>query len=246
MAFERERVTISTSAIQPLRLTSDAIKKTPKYGQIQSSIREIGLVEPLIVARDRSEKGKYLLLDGHLRLAVLQDLGVTETGCLIATDDEAYTYNKRVSRIAIVQERNMILGAIKRGVSEERIAKVLNVNVTHVRLKKRLLDGICPEAVELLKDKHVPINTFTELRKLVPMRQFEAARLMVTMNKYSSTYAKSIVGATPQAQLVDSAKPKQVDGLTDEQIVLMEQESANLDREFRLIESHMGPTISIS
>jgi ParB-like chromosome segregation protein Spo0J len=240
MAFERERVTISASAIQPLRLTSDAIKKTPKYGQIQSSIREIGLVEPLIVARDRSEKGKYLLLDGHLRLAVLQDLGVTETACLIATDDEAYTYNKRVSRIAIVQERNMILGAIKRGVSEERIAKVLNVNVTHVRLKKRLLDGICPEAVELLKDKHVPINTFTELRKLAPMRQFEAARLMVTMNKYSSTYAKSIVGATPQAQLVDSAKPKQVDGLTDEQIVLMEQESANLDREFRLMEQSYG------
>jgi hypothetical protein len=72
------------------------------------------------------------------------------------------------------------------------------------------------------------------------MRQFEAARLMVTMNKYSSTYAKSIVGATPQAQLVDSAKPKQVDGLTDEQIVLMEQESANLDREFRLMEQSYG------
>lgn len=240
MAFERERVTIASSSIQPLRLISDAIKKTPKYSQIQSSVREIGLVEPLIVARDRGEKGKYLLLDGHLRLAVLQELGIAETSCLIATDDEAYTYNKRVSRIAIVQERNMILGAIKRGVSEERIAKVLNVNVSHVRLKKRLLDGICPEAVELLKDKHVPIATFTELRKLLPMRQIEAAQLMVTMNKYSSTYAKSIVGATPQAQLVDATKPKQVDGLTDEQMVLMEQESANLDREFRLMEQSYG------
>lgn len=240
MAFERERITISTKYIQPLRLIGDAIKRTPKYGQIQSSIREIGLVEPIIVARDRSERGKYLLLDGHLRLAVLQELGVTETSCLIATDDEAYTYNKRISRIAIVQERNMILGAIKRGVPEERIAKVLNVNVSNVRLKKRLLEGICPEAVELLKDKHVPIATFTELRKLLPMRQIEAAQLMVTMNKYSITYAKSIVAATPQAQLIDAAKPKQIDGLTDDQIALMEQESTNLDREFRLLEQTYG------
>ncbi|MGD4927047.1 ParB N-terminal domain-containing protein, partial [Xanthomonas citri pv. citri] len=135
MAFEKERVNLPVGAIQPLRLINDAVKKTPKYSQIQSSVREIGLVEPLIVARDRSEKGKYLLLDGHLRLAVLHELGITETTCLIATDDEAFTYNKRVSRIATVQERNMILTAIKRGVPEERIAKVLNVNVSHVRLK---------------------------------------------------------------------------------------------------------------
>lgn len=134
----------------------------------------------------------------------------------------------------------MILGAIKRGVPEERIAKVLNVNVSNVRLKKRLLEGICPEAVELLKDKHVPIATFTELRKLLPMRQIEAAQLMVTMNKYSITYAKSIVAATPQAQLIDAAKPKQIDGLTDDQIALMEQEFTNLDREFRLLEQTYG------
>lgn len=134
----------------------------------------------------------------------------------------------------------MILAAIKRGVPEERIAKVLNVNVAHVRLKKRLLDGICSEAVELLKDKHVPISTFAELRKMVPMRQIEAAQLMVAMNKYSITYAKSLFGATPQAQLTDAAKPKHIEGLTDEQIALMEQESSNLDREFRLMEQSYG------
>lgn len=240
MAFEKERVNLPVGAIQPLRLINDAIKKTPKYSQIQSSVREIGLVEPLVVARDRSEKGKYLLLDGHLRLAVLQELGITETTCLVATDDEAFTYNKRVSRIATVQERNMILTAIKRGVPEERIAKVLNVNVSHVRLKTRLLDGICTEAVELLKDKHVPIATFAELRKMQPMRQIEAAQLMVAMNKFSITYGKSLVGATPQSQLVETARPKHVEGLTDEQVALMEQESANLDREFRLMEQSYG------
>jgi RepB plasmid partitioning protein/ParB-like nuclease family protein len=240
MAFERESISIPIGNIQPLRLVNDGVKKTPKYSQIQSSIREIGLVEPPVVARDRGEKNKFLLLDGHLRLEVLRDLGQTEVTCLVATDDEAFTYNKRVSRIAIIQERNMILAAIKRGVSEERIAKVLNVNVSHVQLKRRLLEGICSEAIELLKDKHVPIPAFAELRKMLPMRQIEAAQLMVAMNKYSTTYAKSIFGNTPQAQLVDQTKPKQIEGLTDEQIALMEQESANLDREFRLLEQSYG------
>ncbi len=193
-----------------------------------------GLVEPPVVARADGEKHKYLLLDGHLRLEALREVGMTEVSCLIATDDEAFTYNKRISRIATIQERNMILTAIKRGVPEERIAKVLNVDVSNIQIKKRLLDGICPEAVEFLKDKHVPINTFAQLKKMLPMRQIEAAQLMVAMNKYSIPFAKSLVNATPPDQLVDWAKPKQVDGLTAEQITLMEQESEKLDREFRL------------
>lgn len=240
MAFERETRVIPLADITPLRLVSDDLKKTQKFGQIRSSIQQSGLVEPPVVAPERGSAGKYLLLDGHLRLAVLAEMGTTEVNCLIATDDEAYTYNKRISRLAIVQEHQMILNAIERGVSEEVIAKVLNVNVQHIRLKRRLLSGICPEAIEMLKDKHVPINTFTELRKMKPLRQIEAAQLMVAMNKYSVSYAKSLLGATPQSQLIDTAKPKKIDGLSDEQIALMEQESANLDREFRLLEETYG------
>lgn len=240
VGFERETQTIAISDITPLRMVTDALKKTQKYGQIRSSVQQTGLVEPPAVARDRREPGKYLLVDGHLRIAALQEMGITEVDCLIATDDEAYTYNKRVNRLAIVQEHQMILNAIERGVPETVIAKVLNVNVSNIRSKRRLLVGICPEAVELLKDKHVPMNTFKELRKMKPLRQIEAAQLMVAMNKYSITYAKSLVGATPPSQLVDSANPKKVGSLSDEQIALMEQESEKLDREFRLLEETYG------
>jgi ParB-like chromosome segregation protein Spo0J len=240
IAFERETRTVLIADIRPLRLVTDVLKKTQKYGQIRSSVEQAGLVEPPAVARDRNEPGKYLLLDGHLRIAALQELGLTEVDCLIATDDEAYTYNKRINRLAIIQEHQMILKAIERGVPEAVIAKVLNVDVSNIRMKRRLLIGICPEAVELLKDKHVPLNAFTELRKMKPLRQIEAAQLMVAMNKYSIAYAKSLVGATPPSQLVDSANPKKVGDLSDEQIALMEQESQRLDREFRLLEETYG------
>jgi hypothetical protein len=240
MGFEETGRLIAIADIQPLKLVSGAIKRTPKYAQITSSIREVGIVEPPVVARDHTDPGKYLLLDGHLRIDVLKDMGETDVVCLISTDDEAFTYNKRINRLAMVQEHRMILKAIERGVSEERIAKALNVDVNHIKRKRRLLDGICTEVAEIFKDKHIGMNTFSELKKMVPLRQIEAAELMVAMNKYTITYAKSLLAATPEAQLVDSSKPKRVKGLTDEQVALMERESVNLEREFRIAEQSYG------
>jgi ParB-like chromosome segregation protein Spo0J len=175
MAFEEAKLRIAIADIQPLKLVSNAIKNTPKYAQIVASIREVGIVEPPVVARDHSEPGKYLLLDGHLRIDVLKDMGQIDVTCLVSTDDEAFTYNKRVNRLAMIQEHRMILKAIERGVPEERIAKALNVDVQSIVRKRRLLEGICPEVAEILKDKHIAINTFTELKKMVPLRQIEAA-----------------------------------------------------------------------
>jgi ParB-like chromosome segregation protein Spo0J len=240
MAFERTVLRIPIVNIQPLKLVSNTVKQTPKYGQIAASVREVGIVEPPVVARDHSEPNKYLLLEGHLRIDVLKDIGETEVDCLISTDDEAFTYNKRVNRIAIIQEHRMIRKAVERGVPEERIAKALNVDVQSIVRKRRLLEGICPEVAEILKDKHIALHTFTELKKMCPLRQIEAAELMVAMNKYTISYAKSLLAATPQAQLVDPSKPKHVKGLTDEQIALMERESVSLEREFRIAEKSYG------
>ena len=47
---------------------------------------------------------------------------------------------------------------------------------------------------------------------MAPLRQIEAAELMVAMNKYTISYAKSLLAATPQAQLVECDKPKHVKG----------------------------------
>ena len=239
-AFEERRVRIPIAQIQPLKLITPAIKKTPKYLQIAASVREVGIVEPPAVARDRSDPGKYLLLDGHLRIDVLKDMGEAEVTCLISTDDEAFTYNKRVNRLAMIQEHRMIVKAWQRGVPEERIAKALNVDVQSIVRKRRLLEGICPEVAEILKDKHIAIATFSELRKLVPLRQIEAAELMVAMNKFTINYAKSLVAATPQEQLVEADKPKHVKGLSEEQVALMERESVSLQREFRIAEKSYG------
>jgi len=240
LGFEETARRIPLDMIQPLRLVTQGTKRTAKYAQIAASVREVGLVEPPVVAKDRSDPRKYLLLDGHLRVEILKDMGITEVDCLVSTDDEAFTYNRRISRIAIIQEHKMILKAIERGVSEERLARALNVHAHAIKTKRKLLDGICAEAAELLKDKHVPINAFAEFKKMAPMRQIEAAELMVAMNKYTTSYAKSLFAATPRDQLAESTRKKSLKGLTDDQLSLMERESVSLDREFKMAEQSYG------
>jgi ParB-like chromosome segregation protein Spo0J len=239
IAFETSSLRISVSQIEPLREVSERVKKSVKYNQIAASIKEVGIIEPPVVVRDPSDPEMFHLLDGHLRVEISKEQGINAIVCLVATDDEAFTYNKRVNRLAIIQEHKMIMTAIEKGVPEERLARALNVNISSIRSRRRLLEGICPEAADLLRDKHVPINSFHELRKLKPMRQIEAAELMVAMNRYTISYARSLVAASSESQLVEQKK-KKLKGLTPEQIARMETEAARLQREFKMIEQDYG------
>jgi len=239
LGFEPVSLKISISDIEPLRTVTPLTKKSVKYGQIVSSIVEVGIIEPPVVVRKSGGEKPYQLLDGHIRIEILKERGETEVVCLIAKDDEAFTYNKRISRMATVQEHKMILTAIKKGVPEERLARALNVNISSIRNKRRLLDGICNEVVQLLQDRHVPLNTFTELKRLKPIRQIEVSEMMIAMNRFSMTYAKSLVASTPQHMLVKDER-KSMKGLSPEQLEKMERESANLEREFKLIENEYG------
>lgn len=72
-------------------------------------MRKVRIIEPLIVFPQNGESDGYSLLDGPVRLEVLKEIGVTHARCLISTDDETCMYDKRVNRIAAIQEHMMIL-----------------------------------------------------------------------------------------------------------------------------------------
>jgi hypothetical protein len=149
VGFERSIAVVPISALLPLKTVPEEIKQSAKFKQIARSVGEVGIIEPLVVARSKAQKGKYLLLDGHMRHAVLTDIGATEVRCLIAADDEAYTYNKRINRLATVQEHFMIVRAIERGVSEEKLAKALLAATRQADLVKseepKRIAGMTPE-----------------------------------------------------------------------------------------------------
>lgn len=242
IGFDTETIDLSIDQIVPLKVISDAARRSAKFQQILASIREVGIIEPPVVSA-ASSKGRYMLLDGHLRIEILKNLGETEVTCLVSTDDEAFTYNKHISRLSTIMEHKMIAKAVARGISEEKIAKALNVDVGNIIRKKNLLNGICSEAVEMLKDKMVPSEVFTILRRMKSFRQIEAAGLMNTAGMYSTSYARALLAATPKNQLLDPEKPKKIKGLDEDQMARMESEMANLQREFQLIEENYGADI---
>ncbi len=239
--FEQKLVSLPISQIDFLRPVAPKVRRSAKYARIAASIAEVGIIEPPVVARRSPDNDRYLLLDGHLRVDVLASRGAEHVSCLLATDDEAFTYNKRISRLAAVQEHRMILKAIEDGASEQRIARALNIDVQTLRAKKRMLAGVCPEAVDLLKDRSIAEGLFRVLKRMQPLRQIEAVELMIAMDRFTITYAEALLAATPQNQLVADDQPKQVRGLTPEQMALMERESSQLERELRVAERSYGP-----
>jgi hypothetical protein len=134
----------------------------------------------------------------------------------------------------------MILRAIERGVSEQRIAKALNVDVAHIKRRRLMLRGICSQAVDLLRDKSVNPVTFDILRKMKARRQAEACQLMGSAANYSSSYAKALLAATKDAERVRPARPAQPTVVTSADLALMERELKDVQKSMRVVEACYG------
>ena len=205
LGFELEGVTIPLSGILPLKPVGEQAKKTPKYAAILASVREVGVIEPPVVRPLPGTDGQYLLLDGHLRIETLKELGCTEALCLISTDDEAYTYNHWVNRLPPIQEHFMIIRALEHGISEERIARAIHVNVKQIRSRRDMLRGICQEAVVLLKNTPMAAGPTRHLRAVKPARQVEIVEMMTMVANFTGPYCQALVAATPKDQRVRAA-----------------------------------------
>jgi len=229
-AFLLDPIEVAVDKLLPSAKLADGLKATSRYQTIAASVREVGIIEPLIVYPENGAKSAYILLDGHARLEVLKDLGIKQVTCLVATDDENYTHNHHVSRVAPIQESAMIRKAIAAGVSEERLAKALNLTPQTIRRNARRLKGICREAVEILKDKPVREAALDALRKVKPYRQIEMADLMVQTGYYTGSYARTLLISTPKDQRLPSASRSA--GLRPEELAKLETESRASDREF--------------
>ena len=243
LGFIPEPITVVFDQLLPSRKAPDGLISSRKFKQILSSIDAIGLIEPLTIAKADKVNGLHLLLDGHIRMFALQELGFIDAPCLIATDDESYTYNNRINRLSTIQEHLMIRRAVDRGVTPSRLAKSLELDIEHITKKINLLDGICSEAVRILKDKHFSANLSPVLRKLKTTRQIECVELMVATNNITVSYAQALLAATPNTMLVNDGSPKKVKGVTADQMAKMEREMANLEGQFKLVEQSYGQDV---
>jgi hypothetical protein len=246
-AFSQQVVVLPVASIVPQKQISGDLRKTATYKRISTSLEHIGLIEPLVVyPRGPND---YLLLDGHVRLDILTRRGTSEVRVVFATDDEAYTYNKYVNHSPPVAEHFMILKALASGVSEERIAEVLNVEVAAIRQKRSLLAGICPEAVEILRNSDVPAGTFAVLRKMKSMRQIESAEHMHDTGTFSIAFAKALLEVTRSEFLLEVPSKRKIEANSAAAQAMLEEETDSLVRDMKTVEESYGTdmlTLSIS
>lgn len=238
IAFERQVVMLPIGELLPTKVLPSQIKATVKYRRIMTSVVEVGLIEPLSVARQKA--GGHLLLDGHVRLDALRSQGATEAACIIADDDESFTYNKRVNRLPPIQEHYMIVRALERGVSEEKLARALDVDAKVIRQRRNMLAGISADVVDLLKDKPVGQQAFQKLRKMKSIRQLEVAELMVSANNYTISYAKALLATSKPADLHKPDEIKKATGLSSEQMARLEREMASVSQDYKELEVSYG------
>lgn len=243
LGFEMRRIRLPLTAILPIRLVKDSQKKLTRYKTIVAALKEVGLVEPLVVYPQNDGQGTYLLVEGNLRYAALKDLGQTEADCIISTDDESFTYNARVNRLNPIQEHKMIVKAVKNGVQPERIAAALNLAIRDVKASMSLLDGIHSEAADVLKDKSISPKAIRLLKKVTGVRQIEIAELMVSANNFTTGYAEALVLGTPKDQLANPEEPKAKEGLSPEDIARLEQEMESLEHDLKAVEESYGDNV---
>lgn len=238
IAFEQKVLLLPIADLLPTKALPAGARDTVKYRRIAASVAEVGLIEPLSIARQKD--GSYLLLDGHMRLDALRFLGAAEAACVVADDDESFTYNKRVNRLATIQEHYMIVRALDRGVPEEKLARALNVDVKVIRQRRHLLAGISPDVAELLKDKPVGHHAFQKLRKMKSIRQLEVAELMVSANNYTVSYAKALLATSKPGDLHKPDELKKATGLSAEQMARLEREMASVSEDYKELEASYG------
>jgi predicted regulator of amino acid metabolism with ACT domain len=231
---------VPIAALTPLKPFREGLKKTKKYQQIASSMRAIGIVEPPVIFGEIGKADSYYILDGNSRIEILKDMGIKEVECLLSKIDDTYTYNRRVNRLASAQDLRMIMRAIEKGVPQQRIAETLGLGITTVRRKANLLNDICEEVRDMLADKVCPMKIFDILRQMTPLRQIEAAELMVGTSNYTVMFANAILGASLPHQLVAKKDDEQTEESLRDVLARQEKELAALQVNIKVIEESYG------
>lgn len=242
-AFRPDIVLLEIARLTTSREITAVMQQETKYRQIAASLEHVGMIEPVVVFS--AGRGKYLILDGHKRVEILKSRGETQVQCLLATDDESYNYNKRVNYLSPIGEHQMILRALANGLTEERLAAALDVDVGVIRHKRDLLDGICPEAVETLRDRRVTPKAFSLLRKMKPARQIEVADLMVAAKSYTERFVRALYVGT-RAELLVAEQAERQDSLKRVDAgkkAILEMETDALLKEFKTVEQSYGKNV---
>ncbi|MFH1109763.1 MAG: ParB N-terminal domain-containing protein [Planctomycetota bacterium] len=188
-----EALDIPIIRLRPLR---ERKVRQRDFDRILSSIKAIGLIEPLVVFPEGED---FVITDGAQRYRALLELGVEIVPCIVGRQREAFTGNRMVNRVSPLQEKRMIEKSLEE-LDEQTIAAALNLTGIAHRLKKTLLKQLHPDVAAALDQDAITRACAFELTHVKPERQSEILTAMRGYKDFSIAFARSLILKTPPGQ----------------------------------------------
>lgn len=200
------------------------------YASILSSIREVGIIQPLVVCPS-SKNGRYKILDGHIRFYALKELNQQYVYCIIANDDERYTFDAQINNLSTFQKAAMIAKAVKSNVPLERIAAALAMSEKQILSDMNVTEGLDAKVVGILRTANVTAKALKELRKVKNVRQIQIAQHMKAVHNFGFTFVSSLVASSLPCHFVDPNQQTKNNRVDFTEITALEHESNSLEEQ---------------
>ncbi len=185
---------IPLAALVPLHDRGNINTKAHKgYLRILSSVRAIGLIEPLCVF---PENGRHVILDGYLRFLACGELGIATVPCIVYEDKEAYTFNRMVNRLSGYQEMRMLRKSLET-LDEQTIAGTFGMKTIRHRLAPTLVAQLHPQVAEAFEQDLLGKLAAMEMAGVKPPRQAEMIKEMKRAHDFSPALIRALILKTP-------------------------------------------------
>jgi hypothetical protein len=104
-----------------------------------------------------------------------------------------------------------------------------------------MLDGICPEAVQILADKPATRGLFQALQRMKPSRQIDVAQAIIDLRNYSVKFSLVMLHATPIESLTEDAQSRRQVNTSTEARHHLQREMAAVQSNAKQLEETYGP-----
>jgi len=203
--FHIDGVDVPLAELKPLRERPTLKTDTHRgFHRILSSIRKIGLIEPLCVFREEDD---YIILDGYLRFLACGELGYKTVPCILYKEKEAYTFNRMVNNLSGFQEIKMLRKSLE-SLDEKTIAETFGMKTIRYRLAPNLVQQLHPQVAQAFEKELLGKTAAIEMACVKPPRQAEMLREMKRVNDFTPAFIRALILKTPPEQRNPNRNPR--------------------------------------
>ena len=173
------------------------------YSKVRSSIKQMGLLEPLLVSS--CEDGYHTILDGELRFDILMEMGLETAPCFIRDDMDIFTANYQVNHLSPSEEKKMLNKALE-VVDGKLIADVFGHQRIIYRLPEALSERLHQTIIKAFDEGQITRRCVRELAEVVPERQLEILAMMQNTKDFRLEFVQKQIIRTPLKKMQSRRK----------------------------------------